>query len=223
MQPRARILLLPLLAVCGLIYAADQEHNFTKWEKEIANYEQADKTNPPPKGGIVFIGSSTIRRWTTLASDFPGQPVINRGFGGSEIVDSTHFADRIIFPYEPKMVFLRAGGNDLWAGKSPEQVFADFKDFVAKVQSRLPKAEIVFMSLSPSIARWKQADKEKAMNQMVAAFIKDKQGLKYIETYSFPLGPDGQPQPELFVQDKLHFSPAGYRLLAEKVRPFMPK
>jgi lysophospholipase L1-like esterase len=223
-QPTIRVLpFLLLIGLRSLALAAETEHNFAKWEKEISTYEQSDKTNPPPKGGIVFIGSSTIRRWTTLADDFPGQPVINRGFGGSEIADSTHFADRLIFPYEPKMIFLRAGGNDLWAGKSPEQVFTDFQDFVAKVQSRLPKAEIVFISLSPSIARWKQADKEKAVNEMVAAYIKGKPGLKYIETYSIPLGADGQPRPELFVQDKLHFSPAGYRLLVEKVRSSMPK
>jgi len=217
--------LLASLVIClpGLLPAAETEHNFAKWEKEISNYEQSDRTNPPPKGGLVFIGSSTIRRWATLAKDFPGQPVINRGFGGSEIVDSTHFADRVIFPYEPRMVFLRAGGNDLWAGKSPEQVFADYKAFVEKVQAKLPRTEIVFISLSPSIARWKQADKEKAVNEMVAGYIKGKPRLKHIETYSLPLGPDGQPRPELFVEDKLHFSPAGYVLLAEKVRPFLPK
>ena len=224
MQRRAlHLLALLVISVPGLALTAETEHNFAKWEKEISNYEQSDRTNPPPKGGLVFIGSSTIRRWTTLAKDFPGQPVINRGFGGSEIVDSTHFADRVIFPYEPRMVFLRAGGNDLWAGKSPEQVFADYKEFVEKVQTKLPKAEIVFISLSPSIARWKQADKEKAVNEMVANYIKGKPRLKYIETYQIPLGPDGQPRPELFVEDKLHFSPAGYVLLAEKVRPFLPK
>ena len=224
MQRRA-LGLLATLVIClpGLLRAAETEHNFAKWEKEISSYEQSDRTNPPPKGGLVFIGSSTIRRWTTLAKDFPGQPVINRGFGGSEIVDSTHFADRVIFPYEPRMIFLRAGGNDLWAGKTPEQVFADYKEFVEKVQAKLPKAEIVFISLSPSIARWKQADKEKAVNEMVANYIKGKPRLKYIETYQIPLGPDGQPRPELFVEDKLHFSPAGYVLLAEVVRPFLPK
>jgi lysophospholipase L1-like esterase len=216
--------LLPFLIILpGLLLAAEKEHNFAKWEKEISSYEQSDRTNPPPKGGLVFIGSSTIRRWSTLAKDFPGQPVINRGFGGSEIVDAAHFADRIIFPYEPKMIFLRAGGNDLWAGKTPEQVFADYTEFVQTVRAKLPNVEIVFLSLSPSIARWKQADKEKAVNDMVAGFVKEKPGLKYIETYSIPLGLDGQPRPELFVEDKLHFSPAGYVLLAEKVRPFLPK
>src|SRR4051812_38906459 len=135
-----------LVAPRQLAVAAETNHNFGKWEKEIAAFEAMDHTNPPPKNGLVFIGSSTVRMWKSLAQDFPEQRVINRGFGGSEIVDSTHFAERVIFPYAPRMVFLRAGGNDLWAGKSAEQVFADYKEFVAKMQAQLPEAEIVFIA-----------------------------------------------------------------------------
>jgi lysophospholipase L1-like esterase len=203
--------------------AAETEHNFGKWEREISAYEQMDRTNPPPKGAVLFIGSSIIRLWKTLARDFPKQHVINRGFGGSEIVDATHFADRVIVPYQPRMVFLRAGGNDLNAGKSPEQVVADYQEFVAKVRAKLPETEIVFISLSPSIARWKQADREKQVNTMIAEFTTRERRLKYIETYPMVLGPDGQPRPDLFVADKLHFNEEGYKLLSERVRPFLPK
>jgi hypothetical protein len=176
--------------------AANPPHDFAKWEKEISAYEQSDRTNPPPKDAVLFVGSSTIRRWTTLAQDFPRYQVINRGFGGSQIVDSTHFAERLIFPHEPRMVLLRAGGNDLWAGKSAREVFADFKHFAVKVHAGLPKTEIVFISLSPTNARWKQADKEKALNEMVKKYICGKKWLKYLEAYSLPLGPDGKPRPE---------------------------
>ena len=189
----------------------------------MAAFEKMDATNPPPKGEIVFTGSSTIRFWNTLPTDFPKSKIINRGFGGCEIEDVTHFADRIIFPYEPRMIFLRAGGNDLWAGKTSEQVFEDFKDFVQTVHKKLPKTEIVFISLSPSIARWKQADKEKEVNRLVHNYTRMHRHLKYIETYALPLDGKGQPRPELFREDKLHFNGEGYKLLAEKVRPFLPK
>jgi lysophospholipase L1-like esterase len=207
----------------GLAMGAETGHDFAKWEKEIAAYEQKDRTDPPPKGALLFIGSSTIRLWKTLEQDFPEHRVINRGFGGSEIVDATHFAGRIIVPYEPRMIFLRSGGNDLNAGKSPEQVFADFKEFVAGVRAKLPRTEIVFISISPSIARWEQADKTKALNKMIEEYVQKSPGLKYIETYDMTLGPDGKPRPELFVEDKLHFTPEGYKLLTARVRPFLPK
>jgi len=207
---------------CAVAHA-QTNHDFARWEKEIVAYEQMDRTNPPPKGAILFIGSSTIRLWKSLAQDFPEHRVINRGFGGSQIVDATHFAERIIFPYEPRMILLRAGGNDLWAGKSPEQVFAEFKEFVMKVHAKLPETEIVFISLCPSVARWKQADKEKGLNSLVQEYVRQTPRAKYLETYSMSLGLDGQPRPELFVADKLHFNAKGYKVLADLVRPYLPK
>ena len=217
----ASLLALFLLPAARPGLFAQQAHNFARWEKEIAAYEQMDRTNPPPKGALLFVGSSTIRLWKTLAHDFPDQKVINRGFGGSEIVDSTHFADRLIFPHEPRMILLRAGGNDLFAGRSPEQVFADFKDFVACVRTKLPTTELVFISWCPTPARWQQAGKEKALNRMVEQFARQAPHVKYLETYDMPLGADGKPRPELFAPDKLHFNAEGYQLLAERVRAFL--
>jgi lysophospholipase L1-like esterase len=216
------LLILSLIAApWHIATGAEPEHDFGKWEKEIAAFEQMDRAQPPPKGAILFVGSSTIRRWTTLARDFPGQRVINRGFGGSEIVDSTHFAERIIFPYEPRAIFFRAGGNDLWAGKSPEQVFADFQEFVARVRTKLPETDIVFISWSPTPARWKQADKEKKLNALVEQYTHQAPHLKYIDTWSMVLGSNGQPRADLFGPDKLHFNAEGYQLLASRVRHYL--
>jgi hypothetical protein len=222
MKIHRRFGLLLLLCVSA-VSAAETNHNFAVWEKAISAYEQVDATNPPPKGSIEFIGSSTIVLWKTLAQDFPGQPVFNRGFGGSQIVDATHFAPRVIFPYAPKMIFLRSGGNDLWVGKPPEQVFADFKEFAETVHARLPETRIVFISCTPTPSRWKQHEKEKTFNVLAEDYIRGKPFLQYVETYDLPLDTAGQPRPELFRPDKLHFNAAGYKLLADRVRPFLPK
>ncbi len=104
--------------------------NFDRWEKSIAAFEKQDKENPPPMNGVVFAGSSSIRLWD-LKKSFPDLDAINRGFGGSQIIDSVHFAPRIIVKHKPRMVVLFAGDNDLNAGKSPEQVLEDFRAFVA--------------------------------------------------------------------------------------------
>lgn len=216
--------LLLFTALVPFLRAAEenQAHDFAKWEKEIAAFEAADKTNPPPKDVIVFTGSSTIRMWKTLAQDFPKYHVLNRGFGGCQIEDCTHFADRIIFPYKPGMIVLRAGGNDLWAGKTPERVFTDFKAFVSRIREKLPETEIVFLGMSPSIARWKQAPNDKAANVLIEDFIKDSPRVQYVDTYTVPLDASGQPRPEVFIADKLHFNEAGYKLLMERVRTVLP-
>ena len=102
--------------------AGAAELKSTRWEKEIAAFEASDRKKSPPKGAILFVGSSSIRYWTNLAADFPELKVINRGFGGSHVADTTYFADRIIFPYEPSKIVVYAGDNDIGRGASPEQV-----------------------------------------------------------------------------------------------------
>lgn len=212
-----------LIASIAPAFAQKAAHDSSKWEKAIATFEAADKTNPPPKGALLFIGSSTIVRWKTLAQDYPEHKVINRGFGGSQIADSVNFAERIVIPYAPRAVFLRAGGNDLNAGKSVAEVFEDYKAFVAKLQAKLPETDVFFIGLSPSISRWKQHEQEKELNNLVQGYIAGKPHLKYIETYDMVLGADGQPSADLFVDDKLHFNESGNKLLAERVRPHLPK
>jgi len=205
---------------CRLVPA---NHDFAKWEKEIAAFERSDLTNSPPTNAILFTGSSGIRKWTTLAQDFPGQPVINRGFGGCEIEDCTHFADRIVFPYQPRAIFLRAGDNDLWAGKSAMDVFLDFKEFVAAVHARLPQVKITYINPNPCPSRWKQADKEKILGNLVTNFCRSNHSVQCIDTFDMVLGPDGKPRPELFLDDRLHFSAQGYQLLTARVQPYLPK
>ena len=189
--------------------------------KEVTAYEASDQEKPPPKGGILFIGSSTIRRWETLSQDFPDQKVLNRGFGGTEIVDSTHFADRLIFPHEPRQVFLRAGGNDIHAGRTPRQVAHDFAEFVREVHGRLPRTEIIYIGVSPAPSRWAESDKYRELNRMIREMALEMPQVGFVETFDMVLRPDGSARPELFVKDRLHFAPEGYELLRERVRPFL--
>src|SRR5258706_6326090 len=184
-------------------------HNFARWEPEIAAYEAADRSNPPAKGGILFIGSSTIRLWSTLASDFPNHRVINRGFGGSEVVDSTHFAHRIIFPYEPRQIFLRAGNNDIHNGRLPYEVADDFAAFVRTVHERLPKTEITFISLCAVPDRWPEQDKNRLLNSMIRQMPLSMPRVSYVDAWDVSLSGDGPARPELFIADRLHFNVKG--------------
>lgn len=203
------------------VVKASQEHDFSKWEKEVAAYEAADLANPPPKGGILFVGSSTIRLWKSLAQDFPDHNVINRGIGGSEIVDSTHFAERIIFPYEPRQIFLRAGGNDIHNGRIPRDVAIDFADFVDKVHARLPKTEIIYVFVNPAPSRWGENDKYRELNRLIRAMALNMPRVACVDAYDISLTPDGHARHELFVADKLHFNAEGYKVLADRIRPYL--
>jgi lysophospholipase L1-like esterase len=202
--------------------AAKPADPFAKWEKEIAGIEAADAKNPPPKGELLFIGSSTIRMWKSLAKDFPEHKVINHGFGGSEIADATHFADRLVFPVAPRIIYFRSGTNDIHNGKSPAQVFEDYKKFTETVWAKLPETEIVYLGLSPTIQRIKEVDKGNELMALIKDYTAKNPKLKVVDTADSTVGPDGKPRADLFIADGLHFNDAGYKILAERVRPFMP-
>lgn len=182
------------------------------FEKEIEAFETADKAHPPLKDAVLFIGSSTFRYWKSLPEDFPGIAVINRGFGGSQIADCTRYADRIAIPYHPRHVVMYAGDNDIAAGKTPQQVLEEFKEFVKKIRSALPDLPISYVSIKPSIARWKLIDRIKKANAMIEEYTRGEKNLDFINTFPLLLGSDGKPRPELFRPDGLHMNSKGYAL-----------
>ncbi len=202
---------------------AKKPHNYARWEKELTRLAKEDEANPPPKGALMFVGASSIVKWTTLKQDYPDAKIVNHAFGGSMICDSTYYADRIIFPFEPKMIFIRAGGNDIHGGKSVDEVFQDYKDFVAKVHAKLPDAPIVYISQGAAPARPDEAQQDKHLNDLIKAYTAQTPGLQYCETYDLTVDKDGNPRKDIYVADGLHFNAEGYKLLADRVRPFIPK
>jgi lysophospholipase L1-like esterase len=195
-------------------------HDSKKWEPDIQAFEAADRTNPPPKNAIVFVGSSSIRFWTGLKSDFPEFPVINRGFGGSELADAVNFADRIINVYSPREVVIYSGANDIANGKKPELVFGDFVALVDKIHQHEPQARIAFIASAPNPKRWALVDNVKKLNALVQDYCRG-HGLMFIDVFPLMLGPDGLPKPDIFRDDKLHMNAKGYAIWKEAVRPYL--
>ncbi len=196
-----------LLVLAPLAMAAPE-----KWAAAIDKFTQHDVAVPPPREAILFIGSSSIVMWSSLTRDFPHHTVINRGFSGSELFDSAHYADRIAIPYAPRQIVVYAGENDLQNGKSPEDVHASFKTFVSRVHAALPKTRIAFISIKPSPSRAKIAAQVVAANALIAATCKADPRLAYIDIHTPMLDTQGKPRPELFLKDMLHLNETGYAL-----------
>jgi lysophospholipase L1-like esterase len=192
-----------------------------KWTAAIDKFTAADATNPPPRNAVVFVGSSSIVKWSSLAQDFPAVKVINRGFGGSELADSAFYVDRIVIPYQPRTVVLYAGDNDLNAGKTPETVLADFKEFARKIHAALPQTRIVYIAIKPSPSRWKNKDNIVRTNQLIAAECAKDKRFAFADIYQPMLDAKGQPRPELFVKDMLHINEAGYAIWKPVVAPLL--
>jgi len=216
-----------ILAVFCLVLAApfavaQLQTGSAIWEKDIQNFEAADKANPPKPGAILFIGSSSIEHWKDVASDFPDKRVLNRGFGGSRIVDSTYYAGRVIVPYKPSMIVFYAGDNDINDGHSAQQEFDDYVAFVARVRKDLPVTPIAYISIKPSPSRAALLPLMTEANTKIRAYAAAHPHLLYIDVANKMLDASGQPRAELFVEDRLHMNRAGYDLWRGIIAPFLP-
>jgi lysophospholipase L1-like esterase len=191
----------------------------TRFEADIHAFEAADRASPPPLGGVVFIGSSSIKNWTEVAADFPGVRVLNRGFGGSTLADVVYYQDRILLPYRPRLVVLYAGDNDMVEGRTPEKVVGDYRAFVARLRSALPQARVAFVSIKPSPSRRAYMDRARETNRRIRAETARDSLQAYIDVFTPMLDASGQPRHELFLADSLHMTRAGYMLWRARLAP----
>lgn len=192
-----------------------------RFAKSIETFMAWDSKNSSPEHGVLFVGSSSVRLWPT-AMAFPGKPIINRGFGGSELSDVIHFFEQIITPYSPGEIFLYAGDNDIANGKTADQVFEDYKELVVLLRADLPDSELVFISIKPSKSRWEKWPIMVEANRMIREYTAEHDDLGYADLATPLLDSDGKLK-DVFIDDGLHLNEEGYRLWQEALAPFLDK
>ncbi|QKZ12304.1 GDSL-type esterase/lipase family protein [Spirosoma sp. KUDC1026] len=192
------------------------------FENEIQAFEAADKQTPPPANPILFTGSSSIRLWPDLQSYFPGKPVLNRGFGGSQLSDVLRYADRVIIPYKPKQIVLYAGENDIATGNvTAQQTYDRFVDLFQYVRKQLPDVPFLFISIKQSPSRRKYYPVVDEANQLIKDYLAKQKNTQFVDVRPVMLQPNGQSRPELFRADSLHMLPAGYQEWTPLIAPYL--
>lgn len=190
---------------------------------EVLAFRLWDRARPPAPGSIVFVGSSTIAHWTTLAADLAPLPVVRRGISGARLSQIAALLPDLIARYGPRAVVIYAGENDL-AGflgskaERPEAVRASFQTFCRAVHDRVPAAPIYFLSIKPARARLAHAAAFNAANELVADACAADGRLHYVDATTPFLAADGGARADLFERDGIHLNGEGYRVLAEVVR-----
>lgn len=181
------------------------------FDEAIAAFATADAAAMPPACATLFVGSSSIRFWRSLKEDFPDRVVINRGFGGSTIWEVNHYFDRVVAPYKPKEIVFYAGENDINAGRTPDQAYADFVQFMRLKEKALGGTPVWYIAAKPSKLRVDQFEEQTALNASVTALAEARDDLAFIDVVGAMLKPDGTPK-DIFVEDNLHMTPEGYAL-----------
>ncbi|MDB5285400.1 MAG: hypothetical protein JWR05_349 [Mucilaginibacter sp.] len=206
---KIKLLLLFILTTAGITAHAQRGFPF---DNEIRDFKKQDSLHMPAKNGILFIGSSSIRKWTDLEQRFSSQPIIRRGVGGctlEQLVD--YYTPYILLPYQPRKIFIYAGENDIAAGKSGTFVADEFVKLWGMLQAKLPKADIYFMSVKPSPSRAKFWPEMNIANKKIKAFLTGKKQGHYIDMATVILNPKTTlPDSSLFEADLLHLNSKGY-------------
>lgn len=208
--------LLFLFLILGQAWAQDPTR-FEAQVKEIGEkYPAADYQE-----SVVFTGSSSIRMWADLATDFPNHKVVNAGFGGSQAVDLLHYVDELVLAYRPKYVFIYEGDNDISSGKKTEVIMETLNLIVTEIKLALPETEIILIGAKPSISRWELADKYKDLNTEMVKYSTVTEGVQYADVWTGMLGADKKPLPDIFLEDNLHMKRKGYEIWAKEIGQFL--
>ncbi|MEE2775376.1 MAG: GDSL-type esterase/lipase family protein [Acidobacteriota bacterium] len=206
------------LALLALSVAVAQEAD--RWQPAMDRFAELDRQTPPTPGGVLFLGSSSIRMWD-LERWLPSSGAVNRGFGGSEIADSIRHFDTLVAPHAPRAIFFYAGDNDVARGKSAEVVAADFSKFRALVAQRLPRAHVYYVAIKPSLSRWTLWPEMARANASIAKAAKTDPLLSFVDVASPMIDSSGEPVASLFIEDGLHMNDAGYQIWSDIVAPLV--
>lgn len=213
-------ILLGLLLSSAVLLAQEQRPAF--WN-DVQAFKKKDSVSFPPKNAILFIGSSSFTRWTDVQQYFPSHTIINRGFGGSTLVDVTRYADDIIFPYQPKQIVIYCGENDIASSETVTAKIAitRFKNLFQLIRSKLPDVPILFVSFKPSPSRWEMRDRMVKANELIRKFLRKNKNTVFVDVWKPMLGPDKKPIQELFVEDNLHMTAKGYAIWQKLMEPHL--
>lgn len=216
-------LILPPLAMCAAIVhiADDQQVVESRWEPFIQQFETADKANPPPKNAILFTGSSSIVFWRSLTDDMAPLTVLNRGFGGSQMFELNMFRDRIVTPYEPRAVLVYEGDNDVAAGKQPDEIVAEYRDFVDHLDKHLPDTDIYFIAVKPSVLRAHLWSTMVEVNNALQELANEHDHVRFLDTSTPMLTEGGTVDDDLLVDDGLHMNANGYAIWTDVIKPVL--
>ena len=192
---------------------------------EIAAFKKQDSIAFPPKHAILFVGSSSFRKWQDVSAYFPNYTIINRGFGGSTLPDMIRYEQDIIFRYQPKQIVIYCGENDVASSDTvtAQLVFDRFKKLYTDIRLVMPDVPVLFVSLKPSPARWQMRDRMIAANKLIKKYLKKKNNAAFVSVWNDMLGADGKPMPDIFVGDNLHMNAKGYAICQKIIEPYLLK
>lgn len=182
------------------------------WD-EVQTIKAYDRQFAPTERPILFVGSSSIRKWDYLQVRFGKYNVLNRGIGGAIIEDIQLYLNDIVLPYKPRQIVIYIGENNVVNEKeTAQEIFDKTRTLLSSIREKLPAVPILYISFKPSPSRDKFREKTVAVNKLVRDYLDTLPDAVFADVYTPMLDKAGKPRPELFVGDLLHMNLQGYAI-----------
>lgn len=209
---------LPLLLLLALHLNAQDPNRFSG---EIENLVKKEHHFDPGRKLLLFTGSSSIRMWADIQDYFPGFNVINNGFGGSHFSDLIYFYNKLIPSYQPDILFIYEGDNDIASKKKPREITREAKFLLSKIRRDLPNTRVVLISPKPSIARWDLRNEYEVLNRKLNRLAKKTGQVEFANVWDAMLDENGNVFPDVFLEDNLHMNKKGYDIWVKVLSVFL--
>lgn len=207
------------LALLAPTSAHSAEHRFAK---DVAQLAAAPA---PAPGGILMVGSSIFRKWTTCTNDLAPLPVVNRAFGGSETPDQLFFFDEIVPSSQASLVVWYCGSNDVNDKATPATILRNTAEWIRRTQAALPQVRILLVSVirAPQKRDAGLLAEVDEVNRDLVKLAGSISNVVYADVNPSLETLAGEPVMECYVQDKLHLTPEGYRRMTSVLRSVIEK
>ena len=204
------------------LYKYFEESSINRFQYEINRFAEKDAIQKPSDSCILFVGSSSIRKWNDLEIVFSPLPVVNRGFGGSTFPELIYYADELIFSYNPSTILIYEGDNDQYFLK-PREILECACYLEELIHSRLPNSKLYFLSVKPSPTRRDKIKNSIETNKYLELLTEAKENTYYINVWDFMFDEYSKIRGDLFLKDSLHLNDKGYEIWYEIISEQLKK
>jgi len=215
--------LLSVMVAAVLTLAATAQEKPRYWE-DVQTIKKYDQLYTPPAHPLLFIGSSSIRKWGDLERTFAPYTAMNRGVGGAVINDIIFYLNDLVFAYQPKQIVIYVGDNDAAKEEyTADTILHHTQQLLTTIRAKLPQTPIVYISIKPSPSREKFMDKIKAANKLIRDYVATQPHMQFVDVFRPMLDAKGHNRPELFLDDMLHMNSKGYDIWRKALLPYLKK
>jgi len=173
---------------------------------------------------IIFIGDS-LTEWGNWDELFPDLTIINLGIAGIKTAEILKNIEQIK-DYNPAMIFLMMGINDLGENKMISEIADNYWETVRKLIKKFENTELYILSILPvDNSRWTNrglnTSNIKSVNEIIEE-ITNYYKAQFINLHPYFDDGNGVLNPAL-TQDGLHLNKHGYMLWKKQIEPYIRK